>query len=471
MGKKFYITTAIDYTNDVIHIGHAYQKVVADVIARYHRLLGQEVFFLTGVDEHGAKVQGAADAKGFDPQNFVDKISIENQRQLSLLDVVPDRFIRTTDSDHIKKVREFWLKVKERGDIYLADFHGLYCEGCEEYKTESDLVDGHCPYHPKLKIKKLQEKNYFFRWSKYKDFLKQRILNRKDFLRPEASKKEMLSFLNHDLNDISISRQKQNVSWGIPVPGDSNQTIYVWFDALINYLTGAPQDFWPADLHLLGKDNTRWHALLWPAMLKSAGYLLPKTVYSHGFLSLNGQKISKSLGNIIRPQELVDKFTTDGARYVLVGCKNLADDGDISWQKMTNAYNADLANGLGNLVARLAKLCQLSKLEFAVKAPDFFQVAVGEYQQKMENYHLNEVLGFIWGKIKAVDRYLNQKRPWEIKNKAHLRDSLQEAVAQVLEVAVLLGPFLPRTSEKVKEVFIGKEVVSCPSLFPRIKDD
>jgi len=469
MGNKFYITTAIDYANDVIHIGHAYQKVIADVIARYHRLLGQEVFFLTGVDEHGVKVQRAADAKGFDPQNFVDKISTENQKQLSLLNVTPDRFIRTTDSDHIKKVKEFWLKVKKKGDIYLADFQGLYCEGCEEYKTESDLVDGHCPYHPKLKIKKLREKNYFFRWSKYKNFLKQYILSHRNFLRPEASKKEMLSFLNQGLNDISISRQKQNVSWGIPVPGDSQQTIYVWFDALINYLTGAPQDFWPADLHLLGKDNARWHALFWPAMLKSAGYLLPKTVYSHGFLSLNGQKISKSSGNIICPQELVDKFTSDGARYILVGCKGLADDGDMSWQKMTNIYNADLANGLGNLVARLAKLCQLSELEFILKIPKFSQVAVGEYQRKMEDYRLNEVLSFIWGKIKTVDRYLNQEKPWEIKNKARLKDSLQEAVAQILKIAVLLGPFLPQTSEKIKRIFIGRKIISCPSLFPRIE--
>jgi len=470
MGKKFYITTAIDYANDVIHIGHAYQKVAADVIARYHRLLGQEVFFLTGTDEHGAKVQRAAENNNLDPKTFVDKISAEDQRQLSLLNVAPNRFIRTTDSDHIKKVKEFWLKVKKKGDIYLADFHGLYCEGCEEYKMESDLVDGHCSYHPKLKIKKLQEKNYFFRWSKYKNFLKQQILNRKDFLQPEASKKEMLSFLNQDLNDISISRQKQNVSWGIPVPGDSEQTIYVWFDALINYLTGAPQDFWPANLHLLGKDNTRFHALLWPAMLKSAGYSLPKTVYSHGFISLNGRKISKSSGNIIRPQELVDKFTSDGARYILVGCKNLADDGDISWQKMTNTYNADLANGLGNLVARLAKLSQLSKLELTVKAPEFSRVAVGEYKRKMENYHLNEALSFIWRKIKAVDQYLNQEKPWGIKNKTCLGDSLQKAVTQVIEIAVLLAPFLPRTNEKIKKVFIGKKVISCPSLFPRIKE-
>jgi len=467
MRKKFYFTTAIDYSNDVIHIGHAYQKVVADVIVRYHRLLGREVFFLTGVDEHGAKVQRAAEDNNLDPKIFVDRISTENQKQLTALGVAPDRFIRTTDKDHIKTVQNFWLKVKERGDIYLADFEGWYCEGCEEYKTEGDLVDGRCPYHPEMKIKRLQEKNYFFRWSKYENFLKKYINAHRDFIQPESCRAEMLSFLGQGLNDISISRQ--NVSWGIPVPGDSQQTIYVWFDALINYLTGAPQGFWPADLHLLGKDNARWHALLWPAMLKSAGYTLPKTVYSHGFLSLNGQKISKSLGNIIRPQELVDKFTTDGGRYLLVGCKNLADDGDISWQKMTNTYNADLANGLGNLVARLSKLCQLSKLKFVIKVPDFSQVAVGEYRQKMEDYHLNEALGFIWEKIKAIDRYLNQKKPWEIKDKTLLRDNLRKAVTRVLEIAVLLTPFFPQTSEKIKKIFTGRGVIPCSPLFLRMK--
>ncbi len=467
MNKKgFYITTAIDYVNDVIHIGHAYQKVVADVLARYHRLKGEKVFFLTGSDEHGSKAEEAAKAVGQEVSWFVDQIVAENKDQLSALDIGFDRYIRTTDKDHLEKVKDLYLRIKEAGDIYQARFEGFYCLGCEEYKTVSDLDDnGRCPLHPNLPIKKLAENNYFFAWSKYQEFLKDHIRNNPDFIKPKSRAREMLAFLDQGLSDISISRQ--NVTWGILVPNDSSQTLYVWFDALINYLTGAPKGFWPADLHLLGKDNTRWHALLWPAMLKSANLPLPKTIYAHGFLTLNDQKISKSLGNIIRPKELVEKFGSDGARYLLVSAKTLAGDGDISWIKMKAKYNADLANGLGNLTARLSRLCQLSKQDFKVSYPSLLDKNQKTFVDLMDDYKIFDALTLIWKEISLIDQEINQAQPWQIKNKKRLKEVLLGLITQMLTVNLKLEPFLPQATTIIRETFLAKKIISPKPLFIR----
>lgn len=463
--KRFYITTAIDYVNDVIHIGHAYQKVIADVLARFHRLLGEEVFFLTGSDEHGAKAEEAARLAGKSVNRFVDEVVLGNKEQLASLNVGFDRYIRTTDEDHIKQVTDFYLRVKKNGDIYKAKFSGFYCSGCEEYKTEADLVDGHCPFHPNLVIKKLTEENYFFAWSKYGDFLKDYLESHPDFVQPAGRAREMLAFLNQGLNDISISRQ--NVSWGIPVPNDPAQTLYVWFDALINYLTGAPEGFWPADVHLLGKDNLRWHALLWPAMLKSAGFPLPKTVYAHGFLTINGQKISKSLGNIIRPKDLVSEFGSDGARYLLISAKTLAGDGDISWEKLTKKYNADLANGLGNLVARLSKLCQLSGASFGNKLPEPASALSEDFERRMTSFRILSALNYIWEEVRLVDQALNKTQPWRIKNKNEQKKVLSGLVDRLLKISVLLEPFLPQTSQVIAETFTKEKIIPPKTLFIR----
>ncbi len=463
--KKFYITTAIDYINDVIHLGHGYQKVVADVIARYHRLLGEEVFFLTGADEHGFKAQEAASKAGMNPQDFADKITAANKEQLKSLNISYDRYIRTSDKDHQKIVQEFFKRVEKNGDIYLADFEGVYCSGCEEYKTQSDLIDGHCPFHPNLALQKLKERNYFFAWSKYDGFLKNYLRQNPSFVQPESRRAEMLSFLEKGIEDISISRQ--NISWGVPVPGDPKQTIYVWFDALINYLTGAPKGFWPADLHLLGKDNTRWHALLWPAMLKSAGFPLPQTIYSHGFVNFGGSKISKSLGNLIRPKEVAEKFGSDGARYLLVSGKNLADDGEISWEKMAIAYNADLANGLGNLVARLVSLCRKCEWPFPSEWPNFLQVATASYRKMMDHYQLRETLVSLKEEAAKIDRYLNQEEPWRINSKEKLFAVLAPAQQKLIDVFALLEPFLPESAMAVKKIFTEKNLKEAPLLFPK----
>lgn len=477
--SKYFVTTAIDYTDDVIHIGHAYQKIVADVYARYHRTLGDGTFFLTGVDSHGGKVENAAKEKGRDVADYADEIAEKDKEQQDSLNISYDRFIKTTDPDHIKIAQEFWQKVDKTGDIYLGDFTGLYCPGCEGYLTEKDLINGKCPYHKTSKVQTLTEKNYFFAWSKYEDFLRNHIKNNPNFILPETRRNEMLAFLDEGLRDIPISRP--TVSWGIPVHGDTTQTTYVWFEALINYLTAGLQNgFWKENVeivHFLGKDNLRWHALLWPAMLKSADYRLPDTIYAHGFISLNGQKISKSLGNIIRPTELVEQFGADSVRYYLLKVKNLADDGDLSLEKLKEVYNSDLANGLGNLVARVAKLCEKSGLEFATKSLRSQEICSNpEYQKFFDDYRLNEALGFIWQKIAAADKYIDEKRPWELlsvgrldgETAGRLKKILNYLVEEIREIGELLTPFMPQTAEKIKAQFTGPKISPAPLLFPRI---
>lgn len=468
MKEKFYITTAIDYINDVIHIGHAYQKIVADVLARYHRLLGEKVFFLTGVDEHGSKAEAAAKKSKLEAKDWCDKISKADKEQLQSLNISFDRFIRTSDEDHKKTVVDFWQKVEKNNDIYLGEYTGIYCEGCEEFITEKDLIDGKCPLHPNLTPKKLTEENYFFRWSKYKDFLKDYIKSHPRFVLPESRKNEMLNFLE-DIKDIPVSRP--SVKWGIPVPGNPKHTIYVWFDALINYISGAPDGFWPADIHLLGKDNARWHALFWPAMLKSAGYELPKTVYVHGFLSLNGKKISKSLGNIIRPNELVKEFGADPVRYFLLKIKPLADDSDISIEKIKETYNGELANGLGNLLERVFTLIINNNIKLETQTPDKeIKEFEKNYHFHMQNFQLLEALREIFSFIKQLDKYIDEKKPWQNPDPVVLNYLFNN----IEKILVLLEPFMP---EKIKQAQIYAEKVKTGkiaegeklNLFPRIK--
>ena len=468
--NKFYITTAIDYVNDTIHIGHAFQKVAADVLARYYRIkLGEEnVFFLTGTDEYGQKAEKAATEKNVTPVELVKKISDSDQKEQDSLNISYDRFIRTTDPDHAKVVKEIWDRVNTTGDIYLGEYSGLYCQGCEAYYIEGDLVDEKCSFHPNLEIKKVSEENYFFKWSKYKNFLIDHIKNDKNFVVPQFRGNEMIEFAKN-IKDIPISRT--NFTWGIPVPENTKQVIYVWFDALINYLTGVGfivdkqkfEKFWPADVHILGKDNLRWHALLWPAMLKSAGIELPKTILVNGFLSLNGQKISKSLGNIIRPKDWVEKFGADAVRYYLLRYTVLTEDSDISEEKLIIAYNADLANGLGNLVARVARLCEKVELD-PFPEPDLNE----EYRKTFEEFKFNEQLGQIWKKISEIDQEIEANKPWAIEDLSKLKELLRNWVIKIRQIAFELSPFLPETSEKILNLFSESKVKSIPPLFPRI---
>jgi methionyl-tRNA synthetase len=466
MTKKFYITTAIDYTNDVIHIGHSYQKILADALARYHCLLGKKVFFLTGTDEHGQKVEKSAKESGLLPKKFVDKIVKEDKKEWQSLNLSYNRFIRTTDPDHIKFAQKIYLKSKSKGDIYKAKYEGLYCEGCEGYLSKRDLVNNRCPFHPHLELAKLKEENYFFRLSKYQNFLENLLEKNKNFVIPEGKRKEILSFVKKGLKDFAVSRP--GISWGIPVPDDPSHTIYVWFDALINYLTyGVEEKCWPADVHVLGKDNLRFHAVYWPAMLKSAGYPLPKTILVHDFLSFNGQKISKSLGNIIRPSELVKKFGTDAVRYFFLRFGPLRNDIDFTLEKIKEVYNADLANGLGNLVARVAKLCEKANFTPPCYDDTYHHSKFKKFHKLMLEYKVNEALEFVWEKISKADKYINNHQPWLLKGEK-LNKTLNYLVKEIREVALLLAPFMPETSKKIRQQFSGPKIKSQKPLFPRI---
>lgn len=476
--KKILVTTAIDYVNDVLHIGHAYQKVAADVLARYYRLIrGRNyVFFLTGTDEHGAKAEAAARQIGEETKKFIDKIALADQKEQDSLNISYDRFIRTTDADHIKMVIDFWNKVKANGDIYLGDFSGRYCRDCESFKTETDLKDGRCLFHPKTEIENITERNYFFRWRKYVPFLKEHIISHPNFVLPSARRNEVLAFVDK-IEDITVSRKKETVGWGIDVPGDSSQKIYVWFDALINYLTAArTAGFWDEEttiIHILGKDNLRWHALLWPAMLKSAGYVLPTMIYAHGFLTINGQKISKSLGNIIRPTELTSRYGADAVRYYLLAKSNFADDGDISLDKLEEFYNGDLANGLGNFVARVLTLAEKQSLkinqDFDERIKKEIEEVKNTVKSKIEDFKFHEALAAIWNLIGFGDRYINDSKPWET------RDSrvIFGLVVILDNLAVLLAPFLPAVAEKITKSIIWSDgdlkIKRTENLFPKLK--
>lgn len=461
MQNKFFVTTAIDYANDVVHIGHSYQKILADALARYHRILGDKTFFLTGTDEHGQKVEKVAKENGKDPKEYVDYIASLDKNEWKSLDISYDRFIRTTDPDHIKFAQKFYLKSKKNGDIYLAKYKGLYCEGCENFLTESELKDGRCPFHPHLKPIKIEEENYFFRLSKYQGFLLKHLEKHPEFVWPESKRNEVITFIKNGLKDFSVSRQ--GVKWGIPVPDDSKHTIYVWFDALINYLTfGEEKGCWPADVHVLGKDNLRFHAIYWPAMLKSAGYPLPKTILVHDFISLNGQKISKSLGNIIRPSELTSKFGSDAIRYFFLKYGPLTSDVDINLEKIKDVYNSELANGLGNLVSRLSKLGEIAKIEIAEEKTNFYQ----EVKNYLDSFKVNLALEFLWQKISEVDLSINQNQLWE--NTKEKRSIIVNLIKETRKIAFNLSPFTPQSAEKIQSQLAGKIKKNKESLFPRL---
>jgi methionyl-tRNA synthetase len=478
--KKVLVTTAIDYTNDVIHIGHAYQKILADCIARiYRKKLGDEnVYFLTGTDEHGSTSEKAAKARGLEPLAHVTEISQKDRDQQEALNVSFDRFIRTTDADHKKTAQEFYMKSVEAGDIYKGHYEGLYCDGCESYKTLSELNEkGQCLLHPTREIQHIDEENYFFKWSKYEAFLTELLQNPR-FVLPEGKRKEMIALVSQGLKDLPVSRPKYKVSWGIDVPNDPTHVIYVWYDALVNYYTaGIETGFWDDDtyiLHVLGKDNAKWHAVLWPAMLKSAGIRVPDTIYVQGFINLNGEKISKSRGNVILPTDLVAQFGVDAVRYYFLTHGPIVEDVNISIEHIKEVYNSDLANGLGNTVARVAKLAEKSALEFAQDKEAPFNIwddkafSAG-WLKPFETYRVDQVLQNVWSRLAALDKHVNDNKPWEIKESDKLKEILTYEVAELRMVAQMLEPFMPATATKIQKQFGGATIVSSAPLFPRLQ--
>ncbi len=476
MNKKFYITTAIPYVNAAPHIGHALEFVQTDVIARYHRLIGDETYFLSGSDENSLKNVQAAEKLKIPVKKLCDENSKKFYEFKNILNISFDDFIRTTEKRHIDGVQKLWQKCQK--DIYKKKYKGLYCVGCEVFYDEDELVEGKCPEH-QTKPEEVSEQNYFFRLSKYQDWLKDLISTDKLKIIPEIRKNEVLSFIRRGLQDFSISRSvKRAHGWGIPVPDDPEQIIYVWFDALANYITALDygndeklfKKYWPANVHVIGKGISRFHAIYWPAILKSAGIAIPKQEFIHGYVTVEGQKISKSLGNVIDPFGLVKKYDTDPIRYYLLREIPAYRDGDFSIQRFKEVYNADLANGLGNLVARIARLAQNYNLEFE---KEFRKTSLSdEVANELEKFNFSGALELLWHAISGLDEYIDRKRPWESVSEG--KKALWEivvkgqAVSTIREIAYLLKPFLPETAEKIQKQFAGPKIKSGPPLFPRI---
>jgi methionyl-tRNA synthetase len=454
--KTFYVTTAIDYVNAEPHIGHAYQKIVADALARYHKLKGDEVFFLTGTDEHGQKILKTAQESKMDPKEFVDKMSKKFEEAWKTLNINPDRFIRTTDKDHQEKVQEFIKLMDKKGDIYKGSYSGLYCLGCEAYVTEKDLVNGKCLFHPNAQIKELKEDAYFFRLSKYEKNLLELYEKNPEYILPEFRRKEIINRVKEGLNDLNMTRTK--FDWGIPFPLEKGFVVYVWYEALLNYITGLDwpnekfKKFWPADVELLGIDNGWFHCVIWPAMLMSLGIKPAKTILINGFLTFNGQKISKSLGNAISPKEMVEKYGADPIRYYVFRNFVFGQDGDFSEKALVERHNNELANKLGNLVSRVTALAEKNGIE---KTPNklILKLNLKEIEKLINNYEFDKALNEIFSFIDTCNEYVQEKKPWETKDKKILYELLDSIKA----IAIVLWPFIPTTSEKIAEQ-IGFEI-------------
>ncbi len=470
MNKNFYITTTLPYVNSDPHIGFALEIVQADVIARYHKLLGENVFFNFGTDEHGQKIYQKALEEGKDPQKYCDEYAAKFDNLKKALNLSYTNFIRTTDKKHIEAVHEFWDRCLKNGDIYKKNYRQKYCVGCELEKTDSELTDGKCPLHPSREIEIIEEENYFFKFSKYQDILLRFFENNPNFVIPSSKYKEIKSFVKEGLQDFSISRLKSKMPWGISVPNDSDHVIFVWFDALINYIStlGWPknkkvfEDFWPG-VQVAGKDNLRQQTAIWQAMLMSAKLPNSKQVFIHGFITVNGQKISKSLGNVVDPFTLVEKFGTDAVRYFLLAKINPHEDSDFTVEKFENAYNSDLANGLGNLVSRVAKLCEISDFEFKLSSPKFYP----EVCNFISKYRFDQALKFIWEKISSVDQEINKTEPWKLTGDV-LKNNLEKYLFEIRDIALNLKPLLPSTAERILAILGSKKPVS-EILFPRLK--
>ncbi len=475
MSKPFFITTAIDYVNGEPHVGHAAEKVLTDTVARYHRdVLHEDTFFLTGTDENSLKnVQGAE--KAGRPIDEYVKENAEVFRSLGdSLGLSFDRFIRTTEPIHFEGVKKFWSAM-DPNDLYKKSYHGLYCVGCEEFKLEKDLIDGKCPEHMTVP-ETVEEENWFFRLSAYGDRFMELIVSGKLSIVPEFRKNEVLSFIDMGLEDFSVSRSVARAKgWGVPVPGDESQIMYVWVDALSNYITaldyagdGAEYGkYWAGEgerIHMIGKGILRFHAIYWPAMLLSAKLPLPTTVYAHEYLTIDGQKMSKSLGNVIYPGELVERFGKDGARYLLLSSIPYSKDGDLSWAKMTEKYNADLANGLGNLVSRVMRMSEGLDTRKTVELPAF----PDDVAKLLENYRFTEALEKIWETVRDANRYIEEEKPWELSKND--REKFAGVMSVLLDrlafLSVALVPFLPDTAEKIRT---SLESGTTEILFQRVK--
>ena len=506
MGKTFYITTPIYYPSQKLHIGHAYCTTIADAIARYKRLTDHEVFFLTGSDEHGQKLQRAAEAQHKTPLEYIDPI-VDSFRELwKRLDISYDDFIRTSEPRHQKVVQDFFAKLQANGDIYKGTYSGLYCTPCESYWLERDLDEHGCCPDCHRPVEKVSEEAYFFRMSKYADRILKHIEDNPEFVVPTSRRNEMINFIKQGLEDLCVSRT--SFDWGIPVPGDEKHVIYVWFDAVINYITPLINDpermqkFWPADVHLVGKEIVRFHSIIWPCMLMAANLPLPKQIYGHGWLVIGDEKMSKSKGNVVDPMLLIDEFSADALRYFLLREITLGLDGTFSRDALIGRINADLANDLGNLLHRTLNM--INKFQHGiVTAPDGessidqslksdARATVEEYRRLMDQLELSSAIKTTWAFVSRSNKYIDETAPWKLAKDASKSQELSNVLYNLAEslriIAVLISPFMPTTAraifdqlqlEKFVEVqledveafgaFPGKHAIGKPQqLFPRI---
>ncbi len=469
--NKFYITTTLPYVNAAPHIGFALEIIEADVIARYQKeILKKEVVFNTGTDEHGQKIYEKAKELNIDPQIYCDQWANKFLQLKELLNLSFTNFIRTTDQKHIEAAQEFWRICEKNGDIYKAKYKVKYCVGCEMAKTESELVDNYCPLHPNQELELREEENYFFRFSKYGEELLKFYETNPDFVKPITRFNEIKAFVKSGLDDFSISRLKTNMPWGIPVPSDENHVMYVWFDALVNYIStiGWPKDltefnnFWPG-IQLAGKDNLRQQTAMWQAMLLSAQLPNSKQILINGFIGVNGQKMSKSLGNVISPEEMVARYGVDATRYLLISLGTFGEDSDVTFEKLDTLYNANLANGLGNLCSRVAKMAEQINLELSIDE-DFQDES---FIRIMNNFDLNDALKHINVMVGTLDKFLTSNAPWKLQGQEKIT-VLQEASQKIKNIASMLTPFMPETAIKIKNHFNQNVKAFDEGLFPRL---
>ena len=468
---KFYITTTTPYVNADPHIGFAMEIIRADVLARMHRALGDDVFFNTGTDEHGQKIYQKALEAGKDPKVYCDEYAAKFGDLKSGLNLSYDNFIRTTDEHHLKAAQEFWKLCEAKGDIYKKTYKVKYCVGCELEKTDSELVEGKCPLHPTQNLESIEEENYFFKFSNYQQKLLDMYESQSSFVIPEFRQNEMKIFVAGGLQDFSISRLKSKMPWGVEAPGDESQVMYVWFDALVNYISalGWPEkmdkfaEFWPG-VQVCGKDNLRQQTAMWQAMLMSADLPVSKQIFVGGFLTSGGQKISKSLGNTINPLEWAKKYSTDALRFFLLSEVSVFEDSDVTVERFEEAYQAGLANGIGNLVARVATMAEKAGL----KVPEQKLSLRDEVVTKLNNYRFDEAMKIIWEDVKKADTLINQREVWKLVGDEQSA-VLTELVQMIRQIATDLTPFLPETAEKIMIGFGGDEIKRGENLFQRIE--
>ena len=469
--NKTYITTAIPYVNGAPHIGHAMDYCLADVYARYRRLSGDEVKFQAGVDEHGNKIFQKASDLGIPVEEYVADNAKKFREFIEKLDASYTDFIRTTDKDHERRCQEIWRRLSDH--IYKAKYEGWYCSGCERFITqkEYDENDGICPDHQKP-YEKLVEENYYLRISDFKDKIREAIESDEMLILPDFRKKEILKLLEES-PDVSISRSTEQLTWGVPVPGDDTQVMYVWIDALSNYITilGYPDadidEWWPAAAQFVGKDILRFHAIIWPAMLIGLGLSLPKVLLSHGFILANGQKMSKSIGNVVDPIEVLERHGLDAFRYYFLKHADTFADSDFTWEKFENAYSNELANDLGNLVQRLATLAKKNGIVLT-ETPEFHFDA--KYIELMNAFEFSRAFEYLWSKVQDINKRIDEEKPWSLAKNGEtekLQECMQNLILDLLNVNYMLSPFIPQTTEKIFEIFENPIAPPEIPLFPK----